>query len=78
MIDIQKTLTLLGIKALNPGASTGITSFGSGEEIVSYSPVDGKLIASTKSTTIKIDKSGTYFVKIFTNEGVVVRKVIIK
>ena len=44
MIDIKKTLSVLGIKDINPGASTGLNTFGSGEEVSSYSPVDGKLI----------------------------------
>ena len=44
MIDIKKTLSVLGIKDINPGASTGLNAFGSGEEVSSYSPVDGKLI----------------------------------
>lgn len=44
MIDIKKTLNLLGVKEINNGASTGLNTFGSGEEVSSYSPVDGKLI----------------------------------
>jgi len=51
MIDIQKTLSSLGINDLNPGASTGITSFGGGEEILSYSPVDGSLIGRVTGAT---------------------------
>ena len=51
MINIQNTLTTLGIKTLNPGASTGINFFGSGEEIISYSPVDGKLIGKVVGAT---------------------------
>ena len=51
MIDIKKTLVVLGIKDINPGASTGINSFGNGEEIVSYSPVDGKLIGKVVGAT---------------------------
>ncbi len=48
---IQKALDQLGIKDINNGTSTGSDSFGSGEPIPSYSPVDGALIAKVKSTT---------------------------
>ena len=51
MIDIKNTLSLLGIKENNHGTSTGSSSFGAGEIINSFSPVDGKLIASVTSTT---------------------------
>ena len=51
MIDIKKTLEVLGVKATNNGTSTGSVSFGSGAEIESYSPVDGSLIGTVTSTT---------------------------
>lgn len=51
MIDIKKTLTVLGVKASNNGTSTGANSFGGGVEIKSYSPVDGSLIGKVTSTT---------------------------
>jgi len=51
MIDIKKTLSLLGIKKSNNGTSTGAISFGSGDEIESFSPVDGSLIGKVTSTT---------------------------
>ena len=51
MIDIKKTLSLLGIKTSNNGTSTGSVSFGGGTEIESYSPVDGNLIGKVTSTT---------------------------
>ena len=51
MIDIKKTLGVLGIKSSNNGTSTGSISFGAGEEIESYSPVDGTLIGKVTSTT---------------------------
>ncbi|MGV6845265.1 MAG: L-piperidine-6-carboxylate dehydrogenase [Lutibacter sp.] len=41
----------LGIKNLNKGTSTGSNFFGSGEEIASYSPVDGQLIGKVTTTT---------------------------
>jgi len=51
MIDIKNSLEILGIKDTNSGASTGLDCFGSGEEITSYSPVDGKLIAKVAGAT---------------------------
>ena len=51
MIDIKKTLEVLGVKATNNGTSTGSVSFGGGTEIESYSPVDGSLIGTVTSTT---------------------------
>ena len=51
MIDIKKTLEVLGVNATNNGTSTGSVSFGSGAEIESYSPVDGSLIGKVTSTT---------------------------
>ena len=51
MIDIKKSLSLLGIKELNNGTSIGSTSFGKGEKINSFSPVDGSLIGSVTATT---------------------------
>ena len=51
MIDIKKSLETLGIKDVNSGACTGLDCFGAGEEITSYSPVDGKLIAKVTGAT---------------------------
>ncbi|MAD97437.1 MAG: aldehyde dehydrogenase family protein [Flavobacteriaceae bacterium] len=48
---IQQALDSLGVKAINDGTSTGLEFFSNGEIIESYSPVDGKLIGSVKSTT---------------------------
>ncbi len=48
---IEKALKELGISDLNKGTSTGSHFFSSGEEIASYSPVDGALIAKVKTTT---------------------------
>ncbi|WP_047417238.1 aldehyde dehydrogenase family protein [Cellulophaga sp. Hel_I_12] len=48
---INEALKILGVKELNHGSSTGSDSFGSGDEISSFSPVDGALIAKVKSTT---------------------------
>lgn len=51
-MDIKKVLSSLGIKEMNPGTSTGAQWIkGGGKQLDSYSPVDGKLIASTNQTT---------------------------
>ncbi|MBK7335525.1 MAG: aldehyde dehydrogenase family protein [Saprospirales bacterium] len=44
-------LAQLGLKAKNPGTSTGLESFDSGTYIDSYSPVDGTLIGSASVTS---------------------------
>jgi aldehyde dehydrogenase (NAD+) len=48
---INEALEKLGIKFINEGTSTGLENFSSGEILDSYSPVDGKLIASVKTST---------------------------
>ena len=48
---IQKALKDLGVIQLNNGTSTGSNSFGNGEVLESYSPVDGALIGKVTSTT---------------------------
>ncbi|MEY2830086.1 MAG: hypothetical protein RIQ33_1944 [Bacteroidota bacterium] len=51
-MDIQKILTELGIQANNSGISTGLQWMkGEGKSISSFSPVDGKLIASCTSAS---------------------------
>jgi aldehyde dehydrogenase (NAD+) len=51
-LEIQEILDQLGIESINPGASTGSYWFNtSGEQIDSYSPVDGKLIASVAAAS---------------------------
>lgn len=51
-IGIEEILLLFGINKLNNGASTGTTWMDTrGTQIDSFSPVDGKLIASVKSAT---------------------------
>jgi len=50
--DIRTILTQLGVNEINKGASTGSHWFATrGEEIHSYSPVDGQLIATVKGAT---------------------------
>ena len=45
---MKDTLEKLGIKAINNGISTGQINWkGSGENLISYSPIDGKAIAET-------------------------------
>ncbi len=44
-------LKKLGILSVNEGTSTGLNYFSSGPIIESFSPVDGKLIASVKTTS---------------------------
>ncbi|GAK88434.1 aldehyde dehydrogenase B [Nonlabens ulvanivorans] len=48
---MDEALKQLGIKDINHGTSTGNNHFGNGEEIASYSPVDGKLIGKVTTTT---------------------------
>ena len=50
-MNIQEILADLGIKDHNPGVMIGAKSFGSGANIESHSPVDGKRIASLSSAT---------------------------
>ena len=52
MTEIEEILKTLGIESTNNGASTGGKWFKTrGEKIDSYSPVDGKLIASVNAAT---------------------------
>lgn len=51
MIDIKKSLTLLGVEKNNNGTSVGLESFGNGDKINSISPVDGSIIGSVTVTT---------------------------
>ncbi|PVW15265.1 L-piperidine-6-carboxylate dehydrogenase [Marixanthomonas spongiae] len=48
---IEEALKELGVNETNNGTSTGKNWFSSGEEIASYSPVDGKLIGKVSATT---------------------------
>ena len=48
---LKDSLIKLGLKIDNNGTSTGQNSFGSGENISSYSPVDGSLIGNVSTTT---------------------------
>jgi len=48
---IQEALVQLGVQPVNDGTSTGTHWFSNGDNIESYSPVDGELIAKVKTTT---------------------------
>jgi aldehyde dehydrogenase (NAD+) len=48
---IENALKTLGVKDINLGTSTGNQWFSNGNEIASYSPVDGALIGNVKTTT---------------------------
>ncbi len=48
---IEEALKQLGVSDLNKGTSTGSDWFSSGDEISSYSPVDGDLIGKVSTTT---------------------------
>jgi aldehyde dehydrogenase (NAD+) len=52
-ISISENLKRLGISAENNGTSTGLDFFSSGAAIESFSPVDGKLIGSVKTSDTK-------------------------
>ncbi|WP_298542483.1 aldehyde dehydrogenase family protein [uncultured Aquimarina sp.] len=48
---IEEALKQLGVSNLNKGTSTGSDWFSNGEEISSFSPVDGELIGKVTTTT---------------------------
>ncbi|MDG1158090.1 MAG: aldehyde dehydrogenase family protein [Flavobacteriales bacterium] len=50
-INVANMLDKLGIKAINPGTSTGLEFHNSTELITSYSPVNGESIAQVSVTT---------------------------
>jgi aldehyde dehydrogenase (NAD+) len=53
VFGIQKALKALGLNEMNNGCSTGSGFFANGDVLESYSPVDGKLIASVKVASQK-------------------------
>lgn len=65
----DEALLQLGIMPINAGTSTGTTHFSTGEMLHSYSPVDGKLIASVSATSSedyeKVMQAATKAFKIF-------------
>lgn len=48
---IAQALQNLGLQEVNNGTSTGVNTFSNGKIIESYSPVNGKLIATVKAST---------------------------
>lgn len=48
---MQSILQSLGLQTVNEGCSTGNNWFSSGKQLESFSPVDGKLIATVKTAT---------------------------
>ena len=48
---MTEALKTLGIKAINEGTSTGQNHFSNGEMLQSFSPVDGELIATVKTSS---------------------------
>ncbi len=66
---MNEALEKLGIKLVNEGTSTGVENFSSGEILDSFSPVDGKLIASVKTSSLedyeKVMRSATEAFKTF-------------
>lgn len=68
-MNMQEVLKQLGIKDKNPGTSTGINWIeGKGKLITSYSPVDGKAIASVRcvdkeSYELVLDAAGKAFLE---------------
>ena len=51
MIDIKKTLDILGVKEMNNGTSIGSVSFGGGRVVESISPVNGNVVGGVTETT---------------------------
>ena len=65
-MDVKQILENLRIKSLQGGCNVGVEWFGSGDEICSFSPVDGSLLGKLKTTSfedfeIVIEKSRKAF-----------------
>ena len=52
-MEVKQILKNLRIKSLQGGCNVGVEWFGSGDEICSFSPVDGSLIGKLKMTSIQ-------------------------
>ena len=52
-MEIKQILENLRIKSLQGGCNVGVEWFGSGDEICSFSPVDGSLLGKLKTTSIQ-------------------------
>ena len=62
-----------------PNPSAGFISLKSEIEIqkVNLYMVNGSLLETTNNTTLQIDRKGTYFLKIYTEEGVLIKKILV-
>ena len=52
-MEVKQILENLRIKSLQGGCNVGVEWFGSGDEICSFSPVDGTLLGKLKTTSIQ-------------------------
>ena len=52
-MEVKQILKNLRIKSLQGGCNVGVEWFGSGDEICSFSPVDGRLLGKLKTTSIQ-------------------------
>ena len=52
-MEVKQILENLRIKSLQGGCNVGVEWFGSGDEICSFSPVDGSLLGKLKTTSIQ-------------------------
>ena len=52
-MEVKQILENLKIKSLQGGCNVGVEWFGSGDEICSFSPVDGSLLGKLKTTSIQ-------------------------
>ena len=62
-----------------PNPSAGFITLKSDIEIqkVNLYMVNGSLLETTNNTTLQIDRKGTYFLKIYTEKGVLIKKVVV-
>jgi len=66
---INQSLNTLGVNKNNLGSSTGSDFFASGENIQSFSPVDGELIGTVKLQLRKIMKKLLKLLLMHLNNG---------
>ena len=52
-MEVKQILENLRIKSLQGGCNVGVEWFGSGDEICSFSPVDGSLLGKLKTTSVE-------------------------
>ena len=63
-----------------PNPSAGIVEVKSEEIIqqINLYSIEGKLLATTQETVLRINTKGVYFIKVITEKGVVVKKVVVE